>query len=425
MNGYDVLRVLDDIADTNSRIEKEEIIARNISEPLFKMVLKSATDPFRTYGIAKMPDAKIGLHEKKDLHIGSSFWMTLRSLQSRDLSGNDAIAAVQSIMEISSPESAEVIKRILTKDLRAGISSSTINKVLPGTVPSFACMLAHKYEAERIKTWPQIVEPKLDGVRVLAFVSETGIAFMSRSGKPFTAFDHFGPMLMKVHQDIYGGDFVFDGEMVSGDFNKTSGDVRRKDQEATDAIFHVFELMPMEFFKGDDKVRKEAYLERRRYLKDCMSKIHEKGYENITMTPQYMVNSHDEIMEYYRKVRDRGLEGLIVKDPKGHYYRRRNHAWMKIKGQESADVPIIDAVEGTGKYEGMLGALVVDVDGVSVNVGSGLSDEQRMTFWSAFHADELVGNLIEVEYHEKTPDGSLRHPRFVRFRGDKPQEEAA
>ena len=28
----------------------------------------------------------------------------------------------------------------------------------------------------------------------------------------------------------------------------------------------------------------------------------------------------------------------------------------------------------------------------------------------------VIGRLIEVKYHEITPDGSMRHPRFARVR---------
>ena len=50
---------------------------------------------------------------------------------------------------------------------------------------------------------------------------------------------------------------------------------------------------------------------------------------------------------------------------------------MKIKGQITKDVRIKDAVEGTGKFEGTLGSLLCDFDGVEVSVGGGFSDDLR------------------------------------------------
>lgn len=89
---------------------------------------------------------------------------------------------------------------------------------------------------------------------------------------------------------------------------------------------------------------------------------------------------------------------------------------MKLKNESSEDLIIVDLEEGEKgkKYEGLLGALVVDFKGVRVSVSSGLSDVQRTQFWH--NKEEVIGRIIEVEYHEVTPDGSLRHPRFKRFR---------
>lgn len=87
----------------------------------------------------------------------------------------------------------------------------------------------------------------------------------------------------------------------------------------------------------------------------------------------------------------------------------------------SADVVIINAFEGEGKYRGSLGGIVVLHGNVSVKVGGGFSDLQRQEFWEVWNncRNSLEGRLVEVEYHEETPDGSLRHPRFIRFRDDK------
>jgi ATP-dependent DNA ligase len=72
---------------------------------------------------------------------------------------------------------------------------------------------------------------------------------------------------------------------------------------------------------------------------------------------------------------------------------------------------------GTGKNANRLGNFIVDVDGVKVNVGEGITDKQRDEFWQ--NKNKLIGKIIEVKFQEKTPDGSLRFPRFVRHRMDK------
>jgi DNA ligase-1 len=153
--------------------------------------------------------------------------------------------------------------------------------------------------------------------------------------------------------------------------------------------------------------------------------VEDINHAHVRRTPVWYAGDHNEVMEYYSAVRHDGGEGVIVKPTGGDYRCTRSRNWLKIKDQQTVDAPIIGLEEGTGKYQGMLGAVIVDLEGVEVRVGSGFTDEERKRLWDDAHADEpwSYNRLIEIEYHEKTPDGSLRHPRFVRFRDDKPVED--
>lgn len=437
MNSDEIFDVIEAIASESSKSAKEALIRKHGGDNDFVAVLEAALNPFKTYGIAKRPETpSLGVHL-----FSKETWALLNNLEARTLTGNAAREALSDQLNGLSPRSRELLWRIVSKDLRAGFSESTVNKAIPGTIPTFDCMLAHPFEHGRIKRFPVAAEPKLDGVRVLAFVDVTKpeVKFFSRSGKEFTTFDHLKDPLIQVIDDFRANlrldqdfddadveyfadmgceDFavVFDGEIVSGSFNKTVSEVRRKDEQAKDAIFNVFDVLPMELFSQSDKVpSRYNYNQRREVLEDMMGKLPKT--HPVQLLPRYLVSSVAEIHSLYESVRARGLEGLIIKDTAAPYYRRRNHAWMKIKAEESVDVPIVGFEEGTGKYEGMLGALVVKHKGVHVNVGTGLSDSQRESFWHDRHL--LTGRLCEVQYHEETPDGSLRHPRFIRFRDDK------
>lgn len=419
MNSDEVFDLIEDVAATSSKTGKQALIEQGRGDVLFSNVLLAALDPFVTYGMAKVSvrDARGG----EGVMFDGNTWEMLNRMALRQLTGTAAQNEVGSFIDRLTPKSSELLRRIITKDLRAGFSESTVNKAIPGLIPTFDCMLAHKFEAKRIKSWPQFVEPKLDGVRVLAFVNldTYSVKFFSRSGKEFTTFEHLKQPLMNMLMaaKLAARSMVFDGEIVSGSFNKTVGDVRRKSEQATDAEFHVFDVLPIEAFEQEGKggCAGGTYIARRNLLKDIVGA--ETGGP-IKLIQRYAVNSEVEIHHVYESVRARGLEGLIVKDPAGLYHRRRNHGWMKLKNESEVDVQIVRLIEGTGKYVGALGALVVDFNGVEVSVGSGLSDQQREEFW--VEGDNLIGRLCAVEYHEETPDGSLRHPRFVKWRDDKP-----
>jgi DNA ligase 1 len=449
MNSSEVFDVIEKIAATSSKNEKEALIKQHSDDETFKRVLVAALNPFVTYGIKQLPTAQEdGVQDFSDIH-----WTTLDMLSKRVLSGSAAFASVKNVLDNLNPKSTELFRRILLKDLRAGFSESTANKAISGLVPTFDCMLAHKFSEHKHKLkFPLYVEPKLDGVRVLTFVTALGesVKFYSRSGKEFTTFEHLkapiGKMVMNWlsanTQDLHwfmdqaGGGIVIEAEVVSGSFNKTVSEVRKKDEQATDAKLFMFDVLPLATFTREDK--KGCTLAGTWFNRhDRLVRMARRAgpFDPLVLLEAQEVNSEEEIHALYEKFRAEGLEGAIVKDPTSLYHRRRNHAWTKIKAEESVDVPITGAIEGTGKYQGKLGALVVNYNGVAVNVGSGLSDEQREEFWDAHKRDEqrcadgedgipvddfeLLNRTIEVEYHEVTPDGSLRHPRFKRFRDDK------
>lgn len=416
MNSSEIMDYIETISKDASKNAKETLIRAHDEDVEFLAVLTAGVSDFVTYGMQDVPiRSDSSASEGRDFNKAT--WNLLDALSSRGLTGNEAKFCVFTELNQLNAKSAELLTRIIKKDLRAGFSSSTVNKAIPGLVPTFDCMLAHKFEEKRIKEWPQIAEPKLDGVRVLTFVDATlnVCRFYSRSGKEFLTFEHLKPYAIALAAHMKGHQVVFDSEVMSGEFNKTVGDVRRKDAQATDAVLYVFDVLSMSTFNREDKNGSAAdgsYLERRKKLVDLFG--HHDKNAPIRLNERYLVNSFDEIYTIYENCRNKGLEGLIIKDPKGLYHRRRNHAWMKIKAADSVDIIVTGTQEGTGKAAGSLGALVCDFNGVSVNVGSGLSDDQRASFWA--NKDQLLGRIVEVLYHEITPDKSLRHPRFVRFR---------
>lgn len=463
MKASDILDIIEDVAGTSSRTAKHDLLSQHFENEFLIRALRAAYDPYVTYGLT--PPKVAGEGTIDFTHDTEYVWMTLDNLASRKLTGNAAHDTVFDLMQKMTPKAAELLWRILSKDMRAGFTSNTLNRIKPGTIKTFDVMLAHKYEERHIKKWPVMVEPKLDGVRVICVVEKNVVKFYSRTGKQFSSVDHLAPHVLGLLESMraqlqnpvngmsdeqrkafwydLGGPMdepsnaVLDGEIVSGQFNKTVGDIRRGDHVAEDAAYTVFDLVPLDAFKSLEKKIDVSYQDRLNLLRLMKKRAGETSPVNANET--YFAHTPDEIQELYASFRNRGLEGAIVKPLDDIYTKKRSRAWLKMKAEESADIRITGAEEGTGKNEGKLGALICDFNGVQVRVGGGLTDEQRDTLWQQYQKDlvtteypgannlQLIGRLIEVEYHEITPDGSLRHPRFVGWRDDKDEgvEEAA
>jgi DNA ligase-1 len=112
----------------------------------------------------------------------------------------------------------------------------------------------------------------------------------------------------------------------------------------------------------------------------------------------------------------RGLpysEGVVIKsadDPA---------IWYKVKNRDALDLKVVDYIEGTGKFAGTLGALVVETEsGARSEVGSlQVTDAQRQWIWG--HRDLLQGQVAEIQAMEVTKAGAVRAGVFVRFHPSK------
>lgn len=457
MSLHEVSAALDEIGAASGNA-KLPLLKKHLEDEMFALVVHFAYNPFKTFGVAEKTIAGLdGFETANDRGIEPvDYWRDFFSdLADRVYTGTRAVIHIEDRLAGLTPHAGDVVLKVLLKDLRCGINISTINKARKDFIPVFKVMLAHKFEEKRIGQWPAVVEPKLDGFRVIAMADTRAgeVKFLSRTGKEYTSFNHLVEPILDLHRlfdahikdDDYiwsetfeAGRFVLEGEMVSGSFNETASSARRKDVDAVDAEFHCFDILPYGLFSGEFDEWDYSYNQRRKLLE------HFLGWparsDRIKPVPRYLVHSVEEIMGYYERVRARGLEGLIVKPADGRYEKKRSRNWLKIKGEETLDLCVIGAFEGTGKYEGKLGGLIVQHGNVEVRVGGGFSDAQREEFWECFQDDirreqeadfysrskaagSILGRIIEVEFHEETADGSLRHPRFVRFRDDKQEAE--
>jgi DNA ligase-1 len=421
--------VLQELEADNSRLKKEAIIKResDADNVRFFNGVCMALDGFRTFGVQKVPVSK-----KDGTGITQTeFDDVLRQLEDRTLTGNAMKDVIQELCDRSKMEQwNDWYRRILIKDLRCGMTHKTVNKFSTMKVPVFECMLAtDSAKHEKKMTGEMIVEPKLDGVRVIVIcdVDKDEVTLFSRNGKELLNFPEinkqFDEMLDQMSESM-----VFDGEVMSDDFQTLMREIHRKGGAKTkDAKLNLFDCMPLEDFmaggcNGDIMTRK------------TMLEKFEFG-PNINLVEYVKMNLSEpdgqkQFADYNKLCIDRGFEGIMVKPVGGIYECKRSTSWLKVKPFIEVSLKVVDTEEGTGRNAGKLGALVVegkDMDKfIKTNVGSGLTDEDRETFWKA--KEKLIGQIVEVradaitQNQDTTNEWSLRFPRFLRFRGFEPGE---
>lgn len=437
--------------DSDSRLHKEAVVqeALNMSNighhgsKVFLALSNAAYNPFVTFGIKQVPLTN-GI-ENAD-NPWDEFNALLVKLHQRELTGHAARDAIEAMsVRFDSTEWNLFCRPVILKDLRSGISEKTINKIVKGTeyeIPVFGCQLATSCDDRPEMRGTKRLEPKLDGVRALFLVkidgAESSVTCYSRNGKVFENFTHIEVQIVQQAKEIAGrlakyigtnalDGFVLDGEVIGKSFNDLMKQARRKsDVQATDSVFYAFDVLPLsEFREGHCN----AQLHKRiRALEECRGVF--DTIDNVDLLPHLMVDldtaeGRDQFNRYAGDQVEAGFEGIMIKELQAPYECRRSTSWMKWKPVITVDLEVIDVEEGTGKNIGRLGALVcsgVD-DGrtITVNCGSGFSDDQRVDIWNNRHM--VVGQTVEVmaDVVSRNQDGtySLRFPRFVRFRDDK------
>jgi DNA ligase-1 len=423
--------VIEQLESDNSRLYKEQVVAQEAAagNTEFFQGARLALDAMTTFGVKQVePKTGNGTGLSWD-----TFKKTADALAARQLTGNAALAAVNTIRLKATEDQWNLwYRRILIKDLRCGVSEKTINKVVEKNyadyvIPVFTCQLAHDSANHETKvTGEKLIEVKLDGVRVVAVVYPTGlVSLFSRNGKSLDNFPLVEQQLSQ-HAVFFSEPVVLDGEIMSASFQDLMKQIHRKDDvKSTDAVLNLFDIITLREFQAGRGLHRQID---RSVSLQAWYKEFADHMPNVTIVGQELVDlNSEEGQTRFRQINSNavagGYEGIMIKDPNAVYECKRSVAWLKLKPFIEVSLEVVDVEEGTGRNQGRLGALVCsgEDDGrhITVNCGSGFSDDNRTTYWLA--RDQLVGQIVEVRADAVTQnqDGtySLRFPRFLRFRG--------
>jgi DNA ligase-1 len=320
------------------------------------------------------------------------------------------------------------------------------------------------------------VEDKYDGIRAQAHVSGGEVRIFSRTRDEIT--ESFPELPMAL-----GGlpkDAILDGEIVAWNssgagralaFSKLQRRLGRKKVSAklmqdVPVAYLVFDVL----YVDGELLLDRPLGERARILNDLLAAprsliVHhlpaqsslgfadshedseEKSLAPLLRAPVATATSAEDLDALFTAARERGNEGLMIKDLDSLYTPgRRGKSWLKMKRELATLDVVVTAVEyGHGKRIGVLSDYTFAVwDGERlVNIGkaySGLTDAEiaEMTQWFLAHKISEEGLRLEVEpkivlevafnnmmrstRHES--GYALRFPRIVRLRPDKGPEDA-
>jgi len=406
MTLLEIFNILEQIKNTSSRNEKERKLLLYCDGTKLKTILVYTYDPYKVYGIGKKAFSSNVYGESR---FNSLFEM-LECLEINN-TGTDAIKLeVNKFINKHTKFEQEWIKKILLKDLGAGITGKTINKVFPGLVPTFDCMLAYPFE----KYFESVAcEVKIDGVRMIAIKKNNSVVLYTRNGKIIEGYNDIVSNVKNIGID----NVVFDGEIVGKNYTDTMNNLFRKEKEKS-GTYMIFDMLTIdEFMDGESK---DDYYTRKLAISNIKKNINEKEFSFLKfIEPVAMLQNPtiDQLNEISNQVVNQGYEGIMIKDYTAKYKAKRDYGWQKFKPFYTEEFNIIGFMQGEGKYQNTLGKVFIDVDGITVGCGSGFSDLQRDEIWN--NKEKYLGQLIEIQYQEKiVKTGSLRFPTVKSIRKD-------
>jgi DNA ligase-1 len=293
-----------------------------------------------------------------------------------------------------------------------------------------------------------IAEEKFDGIRAQIHKTREGVRIFSRT---FNDVTQSYPEIANAIAEL-PGEFVLDGEIVARrngqvlPFRYLQARLQRKaiDPELLQGIpaaYVAFDALAA----GDEFLIDEPLVYRRERLAELVLPGDELAVAQFVRLGE--PPSPDELHERFDAARTAGHEGLMLKRTDSPYHPgRRGKWWLKLKRElETLDVVVVAVEWGHGKRAKVLSDYTFAVRGRSgelLTIGkaySGLTDNEiaELTQWFLKHQTGRAGYrmtvepkiVLEVAFDILQPSDlhesgySMRFPRIVRIRDDKPPEE--
>lgn len=432
----ELLSSIESLSGNGSQKEKQMIISKNLSEEML-YIIDVCFNPFVTTKLHKLDLEKSGDFITRADFPGFQIFKDLLEDLKKAPAANDSLRQrandlINSKIDddpIKDLQLREILMKILTKRMNIGIGAKLINKAIGNeVVPDPSLMLASDNQKEILK-WEKIYcEEKYDGVRVIAVGGQEGFQFYTRA---FNELDK--SKLSRIESELIKmtksagiiNNIFFDGELTDLNRKSVSGKVTQilrgtAAQNIDDGfIFHVFDFeksQVLETGKGETPF----YL-RREELELIFRFSTDSG--PVQLAKQWMTEDMTEVNVIYKKIIERGGEGVILK-PHDHVYEcKRSTSWVKLKQVQDCDLEITGWFPGEGKREGFIGGFICkDSSGsLEVRVGSGFTDNDLREL--SKDSDSLIGKIIAIQYNEPITDKfgkrSLFLPRFIELRSDK------
>ena len=254
-------------------------------------------------------------------------------------------------------------------------------------------MLAKSYKghAHRVK-FPCAIQPKLDGIRCLAFKDQGNCVLLSRKGKQFLALPHIEAALLK--NPLFQEGIVLDGELFTteNNFQELASMIKR---DAPSDKSHLVEYHIYDTFKTPKDDRR--FIDRYKWLHEFFKQNSQLSCLKLVKTIE--IDEAEEVWTQHALFVQEGYEGAILRNFHGLYEQdRRSENLQKVKDFLDEEFEIIGAEENKGKFAGQCTFICKTKYGAEFGVKPMGDEALRRSYWK--NHKKLIGKQLTVRFFE-------------------------
>jgi DNA ligase-1 len=260
-------------------------------------------------------------------------------------------------------------------------------------------MLASSFDKNADKVeYPVDVQPKLDGVRCLAYRQGVKIILLSRGGKEYKL-PHIAVEVNKFLKDgqIFDGEIYIHGESLQN----INSYVKKYDKKNTERLeYWIYDITSM-------KPSLEHWSDR----KENLLKLYDEMKSSRFLKPVDIRKAEckEDVRSLEGDYVSEGYEGAIVRNHCGLYnLGQRSHYLLKVKSFQDDEYEIIGYDQGSGQHHGCVIWICKTKEGKEFNVvPKGTLVDKRALYNIA---DSFIGRYLKVKYFQLTDDGIPQFP---------------
>lgn len=242
MNNPTIHEILIEMNESNSSNYKKEVLEKHKDNLVWQSILKYTYNTALNYFINKTPDyssESISLYDfsnnQTTLDLISSvndiedIFPILDLLSSGDVRGHKGLEIVRQVLIKLSEENKVIFLNIIGRDLKAGVSTTTLNKIYDDNfiykTPYLGCQ---QFNAKKIRAILErdgkiYSDVKNDGRYANAIlVDGHNVELVSRQGKDSSVLGRFYRELKELQVEM-GEDFVLNGELMVEGYDRLAG----------------------------------------------------------------------------------------------------------------------------------------------------------------------------------------------------------